>query len=169
MIEYGNVATGSLQGSSSRKSTLDKPCYTLVEGFDKLVWDTNAMHVSAFSEKSKGVHIGYLPIEKSGYGNRITIDTRQIDIDYFEPTKGKAQLKQLYARGGIVYYEQPRYEFVGRDLHYDAQEDFMTVSGTEDMPCMLNGVFADAIEYNLRTGTASAILGKGIGIMPVRE
>ena len=168
-IEYGNVATGNLQNSSSKKSTLDKPCYTLVEGFDKLVWDTNSMHVSAFSEKSKGVHIGYLPIEKTGYGNRITIDTRQVDIDYFEPIKGKAQLKQLYARGGIVYYEQPRYEFVGRDLYYNAQEDFMTVSGAEDMPCMLNGVFTNAIEYNLKTGTASAVLGKGIGIMPVKE
>jgi lipopolysaccharide export system protein LptA len=169
IIEYGNVTTGNLQNLSSRKSTLDKPCYTLIEGFDKLIWDTNSMHVSAFSEKSKGVHIGYLPVEKGGYGNRITIDTRQIDIDYFEPTKGKAQIKQLYARGGIVYYEQPRYEFVGRDLYYNAQEDFMTVTGAEDMPCMLNGVLADAIQYNLETGAASAVLGKGIGIMPVRE
>jgi hypothetical protein len=157
-----------LQASSS-KSALDRPCYTLVEGFDKLIWDTNSLQVKAFSEKSKGVHIGYLPVEQNGYGNRITIDTRQIDIDYFEPTKGKARLKQLYATGGIVYYEQPKYEFVGRDLYYNAQEDFLTVSGTEDMPCMLNGVFADAIEYNLKTGSASAVLGSGVGIMPVKE
>ncbi len=168
IIEYGNVATENLQASSS-KSALDKPCYTLVEGFDKLIWDTNSLQVKAFSEKSKGVHIGYLPVEQTGYGNRITIDTRQIDIDYFEPTKGKAQLKQLYATGGIVYYEQPKYEFVGRDLYYNAQEEYLTVSGTEDMPCMLNGVFADAIEYNLKTGSASAVLGSGVGIMPVKE
>jgi hypothetical protein len=168
IIEYGNVATENLQASSS-KSALDRLCYTLVEGFDKLIWDTNSLQVKAFSEKSKGVHIGYLPVEKTGYGNRITIDTRQIDIDYFEPTKGKAQLKQLYATGGIVYYEQPKYEFVGRDLYYNAQEDFLTVFGTKDMPCMFNGVFADAIEYNLKTGSASAVLGGGVGIMPVRE
>ncbi len=168
IIEYGNTAVENFRESSS-KAALDRPCYALVEGFDKLVWDTNSLQVKAFSEKSKGVHIGYLPIEKTGFGNRITVDTRQIDIDYFEPTKGRAQLKQLYATGGIVYYEQPRYEFVGRDLYYNAQEDFLTVSGTKDMPCLLNGVFADAIEYNLKTGSASAVLGSGVGIMPVRK
>ncbi len=168
IIEYRNTATENLRTSSS-KGALDKPCYALVEGFDKLVWDTNALTVKAFSEKTRGVHIGYLPVEKTGYGNRITVDTRQIDIDYFEPTKGKAQLKQLYATGGIVYYEQPKYEFVGKDLYYDAQKEFLTVNGSQDMPCMFNGVFADAIEYNLKTGSANAILGSGVGIMPVKE
>jgi len=37
------------------------------------------------------------------------------------------------------------------------------------MPCMLNGVFADGIEYNLKTGAASATMSGGVGIMPVRE
>jgi len=168
IIEYRNTATENLQASSSKRA-LDKPCYALVEGFDKLIWDTNSLQVKAFSEKTRGVHIGYLPVGQTGYGNRITIDTRQIDIDYFEPTKGKPELKQLYATGGIVYYEQPKYEFVGKDLYYDAQKEFLTVSGSEDMPCMLNGIFADAIEYNLKTGSASAVLGSGVGIMPVRE
>jgi lipopolysaccharide export system protein LptA len=172
-IEYGNTATGNFKDLSS-KSALGKPCYALVEGFDKLVWDTNALQVKAFSEKSKGVHIGYLPIEKDASGREvrgrtITVDTRQIDIDYFEPTQGKTQLKQLYATGGIVYYEQPRYEFVGKDLYYDAQKEHMTVNGDKDMPCMLNGAFADAIEYDLKTGSASAVLSSGIGIMPVKE
>lgn len=168
IIEYGNISADNFKTSSS-KAVLDRPCYALVEGFDKLVWDTNSLQVKAFSEKSKGVHIGYLPVEKDGYGRKITIDTRQVDIDYFEPIKGKAQLKQLNAAGGIVYYEQDRYEFVGRDLHYDAQEDFLTVAGAEDMPCMLNGVFADAIEYDLKTGSAIAVLSSGVGIMPVKE
>jgi lipopolysaccharide export system protein LptA len=168
IIEYRNVAVENSEDSSS-KSALNKPCYALVEGFDKLIWDTNALQVKAFSEKSKGVHIGYVPIENNGYGNRITIDTRQVDINYFEPTKGKAQLKELYATGGIVYYEQPKYEFAGKDLYYNAQEEILTVSGDKNMPCMLNGAMADAIEYNLKTGAASAVLGGGIGIMPVKE
>lgn len=168
IIEYGSTAASGFEDLSS-KSALDRPCYALVEGFDRLVWDTNSLQVKAFSDKSKGIHIGYLPVEKAGYGNGITIDTRQIDIDYFEPTRGRAQLKQLFATGGIVYYEQPRYEFVGKDLYYDAQKNYLTVNGSEDMPCMLNGMFADAIEYNLKTGSASAVLGRGVGIMPVKE
>jgi lipopolysaccharide export system protein LptA len=166
-IEYSNTAK-NVSKSSGQKS-LDKPCFALVEGFTKLVWDTNSMHVSASSEKTAGIHIGYVPIIETGYGPRITIDTRQVDIDYFEPTPGNSQLKKLKAAGGIVYYEQGRYEFAGKELNYNAAEDFMTVSGTPEMPCMLNGVFADAIEYNLKTGSASAVLGGGVGIMPVRE
>ncbi|MCX5633185.1 MAG: hypothetical protein NTW93_05900 [Phycisphaerae bacterium] len=168
MIEYRNTAVENSEDSSS-KSALTKPCYALIEGFDKLIWDTNALQVKAFSEKSRGVHIGYVPVENNGYGNRITIDTRQVDINYFEPTQGKAQIKELYATGGIVYYEQPKYEFAGKDLYYNAQEEFLTVSGDKNMPCMLNGAMTDAIEYNLKTGSASAVLGSGVGIMPVKE
>jgi hypothetical protein len=166
-IEYGNTTQNSSRPTGQK--SLDKPCYALVEGFTKLVWDTNAMHVRATSEESGGIHIGYVPIIDKGYGQRITIDTRQIDIDYFEPIKGKAQLKRLKATGGIVYYEQGRYEFAGKELNYNATEDFMTVSGSPEMPCMLNGVFAEGIEYNLKTGSASAVLSGGVGIMPVRE
>ncbi|MGB8225722.1 MAG: hypothetical protein WCE45_02475 [Sedimentisphaerales bacterium] len=168
MIEYRNTAVENSEDTSS-KSALNKPCYALIEGFDKLIWDTNALQVKAFSEKSKGVHIGYVPIESNGYGNRITIDTRQVDINYFEPAQGKAQIKELYATGGIVYYEQPKYEFAGKDLYYNALEEFLTVSGDKNMPCMLNGAMTDAIEYNLKTGSASAVLGSGVGIMPVKE
>jgi lipopolysaccharide export system protein LptA len=166
-IEYSNTAQSA--GQSTGQKSLDKPCFALIEGFTKLVWDTNAMHVNATSEKSGGIHIGYLPVLANGYGRRTTIDTCQIDIDYFEPIKGKAQIKRLKATGGIVYYEQGRYEFAGKELTYNATEDFMTISGSPEMPCMLNGVFAEGIEYNLKTGAASATMSGGVGIMPVRE
>jgi len=166
-IEYGNTAKN--YRSSSDQNKLDKPCYTLVEGFTKLVWNTNAMHIRATSEKTAGIHIGYLPILETGYGQKVTIDTKQIDIDYFEPIPGKSQLKKLKATGGIVYHEQGGNEFAGKELNYNPTEDYMTVSGTKEMPCMLNGVFTEGIEYNLKTGTANAVLRGGVGIMPVRE
>ncbi|MBN1788595.1 MAG: hypothetical protein JW806_09420 [Sedimentisphaerales bacterium] len=166
MIEYGNIDINKINPS---KSAMEQPCFALVEGFDKLVWDTNSMRIQAFSDESKGIHIGYIPIEKDRYGNRITIDTRYIDIEYIEPEKGKTKLKSLYAKGGIVYYEQPRYEFVGRELYLNGIDEFLTVSGSDDMPCMLNGVFTSGIEYDIEKGTANAVLGKGIGVMPVRE
>ncbi len=166
-IEYGN--TVKHPGRTAGQRALDKPCYALVEGFTELIWNTKTMHVQATSEESGGIHIGYVPILDKGYGQRVTIDTRRIDIDYHEPIKGRAQLKRLKATGGIVYYEQGRYEFAGKELTYNAAEDFMTVWGSEEMPCMLNGVFTEGIEYNLKTGAASAVLSGGVGIMPVRE
>jgi lipopolysaccharide export system protein LptA len=132
------------------------------------------MNVKAVSDKTGGIHIGYLPFTKdpagkNNYGRKITIDTRKVDIDYYEPQKGKAQIKQLFATGGIVFYEQDRYEFAGEKLSYDARDDFMVVTGSKEMPCMLNGVFAEGIEYNLKTGSASAVMSGGVGIIPVRE
>jgi lipopolysaccharide export system protein LptA len=166
-IEYNSTA-GTTSSSPGQKSS-DKPCYALVEGFTKLVWDTNTLQVHATSEKANGIHIGYLPVlATGGYGPRITIDTKQIDVNYYEPVKGKAQLKNLNATGGIVYFEQNRYEFAGKELHYNAMKDFMTISGSPEVPCMLNGVFTDGIEYNLKTGEANSTLSRGVGVMPVR-
>ncbi|MDD5011900.1 MAG: hypothetical protein PHQ00_07235, partial [Phycisphaerae bacterium] len=98
-IEYGN--TVKHPGGTVGQRALDKPCYALVEGFTELVWNTKTMHVQATSEESGGIHIGYVPILDKGYGQRVTIDTRRIDIDYHEPIKGRAQLKRLKATGGI--------------------------------------------------------------------
>jgi hypothetical protein len=167
-IEYNSTAQNT--SSTSGQKALDKACYALVEGFTKLVWDTNTLQVHATSEKANGIHIGYLPVlETGGYGPRITIDTKQVDVNYYEPVKGKAQLKNLNATGGIVYFEQNRYEFAGKELHYNAMKDFMSILGTPEIPCMLNGVFTDGIEYNLKTGEANSTLSRGVGVMPVRK
>lgn len=166
-IEYSSTADNQSRSSSGDK--LDKPCFTLVEGFSKLVWDTNSMHVRATSDDTAGIHVGYLPVLENGYGPRTTIDTKQVDIDYYEPIAGRNELKKLVASGGIVYHEQGGNEFAGKELNYDAAEEYMTVSGSEEMPCMLNGVFAEAIEYDMKAGTANAVLSEGVGIMPVRE
>ncbi|OQA02755.1 MAG: hypothetical protein BWY69_00872 [Planctomycetes bacterium ADurb.Bin401] len=165
-IEYRSTADN--QRRSSKGDKLDKPCFTLVEGFTKLVWDTNSMHVRATSDDTSGIHVGYLPVLENGYGPRTTIDTKQVDIDYYEPVAGRNELKKLVASGGIVYHEQGGNEFAGRELVYHASEEYMTVTGSEEMPCMLNGVFANAIEYDIKAGIANAVLGEGIGIMPVK-
>ncbi|MEN6385211.1 MAG: hypothetical protein ABFD79_08415, partial [Phycisphaerales bacterium] len=99
---------------------------------------------------------------------RTTVDTKQIDIDYNEPAAGKSQLTKLVCSGGIVYHEQGANEFAGKELVYNPAEEYMTVRGTEEMPCMLNGVFVKGIEYNVKTGEAIPVQNVGVGIMPVR-
>jgi len=171
-IEYAREEQPAKSDTASQSSA-GKPCYTIVEGFDRLTWDTNSMHVRAVSDKTNGIHIGYMPFEldenrQKVYGKKITIDTRQVDIDYSEPVKGKSQIDQLFATGGVVFNEQNTWEFAGKELSYYAKDDFLTVSGSQDVPCMLNGAFVDGIEYNLKTGAASGVIGKGIGVMPSR-
>jgi hypothetical protein len=167
-IEYAN--TSPIPRGTMPKSKLDKPCYALVEGFTKMVWDTNTMHIRATSEKTAGIHIGYLPIEATGkYGARTTIDTKQIDVDYNEPAAGKSQMTKLVCSGGIVYHELGANEFAGKELIYNPIEEYMKIGGSDEMPCMLNGAFVKGIEYNLKTGEANPITPVGVGIMPVRE
>ncbi|NIA17177.1 MAG: hypothetical protein GWO86_02400 [Planctomycetes bacterium] len=149
---------------------MDKPCFALMEGFDRLLWDMDSMKIVVDSDTTSGIHIGYLPIVDGGYGRKITIDTRRIEVDYTESVPGRGELKSLLAAGGIVYYEQDRYEFEGERLFYDAANSFMVVSGDGERPCRLNGVPAKGgIEYNLRTGRAKAMLGPGVGTLPTRK
>ncbi|MFA6177033.1 MAG: hypothetical protein WC765_10700, partial [Phycisphaerae bacterium] len=171
-IEYAREEQPAKSDAASQSSA-GKPCYTIADGFDNLTWDTNSMHVRAVSDKTNGIHIGYMPFtldenRQKVYGKKITIDTRQVDIDYSEPVKGKSQIDQLFATGGVVFNEQNTWEFAGKELSYYAKDDFLTVSGSQDVPCMLNGAFVDGIEYNLKTGAASGVIGKGIGVMPSR-
>jgi hypothetical protein len=168
-IEYANTSPISRETTTAQDSKINKPCYALVEGFTKLVWNTKTMHVRATSEKTEGIHIGHLPIEATGYGSRTTIDTKQIDVDYNEPAGGKTQLSKLVCSGGIVYHEAGANEFAGRELIYDPIQEYMNIRGTDEMPCMLNGVMVKGIEYNLKTGEASPVTGVGVGVMPVRE
>jgi lipopolysaccharide export system protein LptA len=162
-IEYSNTAKISRETSSQEK--MSKPCYSLVEGFTKLVWDTNSTHVRATSEKTAGIHIGYLPITDTGYGPRTSIDTKQIDIDYNE-SAGKTQLTKLIASDGIVYQEKDGNEFAGKELTYNPAEEYMKIRGSDEVPCMLNGVLVKGIEYNVATGEASPVESVGVGVMP---
>ena len=167
-IEYNSKVARSSKGKRSSMGT-DKPCYALVEGFDKLIWQREAKHVTAYSDETNGVHIGYLPIENGRRGRKVTVDTRQIDIDYSESASKRAVLEKLTAIGGVVYYEEGMYEFAGSDLTYNARDDFMVVNGSDEMPCMFNGGFVDGVQYDLVTGRAEAVLSPGVGIIPVRE
>ncbi|MCD4830898.1 MAG: hypothetical protein K8R02_03700 [Anaerohalosphaeraceae bacterium] len=172
IIAFGNgrIEYSKAVAKSSDSAKDNKPGYGLVEGFDELVWNTDKMHIMAKSERAGGIHMGYLPIEPDGtYGKKITVDTRRVDIDYIEPADSKAELTRLTAKGGIVYYEQDRYEFVGENLLYNALENYMTVAGSQETACMLNGVFVDGIEYNVKTGQAQAVLGQGVGVISVQE
>ena len=149
----------------------NKPCYALMYGFDRLQWNMDSMRIIVDSDTTSGIHIGYMPIiDGRPSGKRTTIDTRHIEVDYTEPVPGRGQLKSLLASGGIVYYEQDKYEFDGERLFYDDGNSLITVRGSEDRLCRLNGVPAEhGIEYNLRTGYAQATIGSGVGTLPRRK
>ncbi|MFA6187248.1 MAG: hypothetical protein WC770_08585, partial [Phycisphaerae bacterium] len=172
-IEYAREEQHAAKSDTKSQSSTNKPCYTIVKGFDRLTWDTNSMHVRAVSDKTDGIHIGYMPFtfdenRQKVYGKKITIDTRQVDIDYIEPIKGQSQIQQLFATGGVVFNEQDRLELAGKKLTKYAKDDFLTIWGSEDMPCMFNGAFVDGVKYNLETGAVEGVIGKGVGVMPSR-
>ncbi|MEN6386978.1 MAG: hypothetical protein ABFD79_17495, partial [Phycisphaerales bacterium] len=55
-IEYANTSRIPREtAKNTSQNKFDKPCFSLIEGFTKLVWDTNAMHIRATSEKTNGI------------------------------------------------------------------------------------------------------------------
>lgn len=166
-VKKAKLTDTNQQAEDTPQMKTDKPCFALVEGFNSLVWDMNSHHVRATSDKSSGIHVGYLPILETGYGPRTTIDTKQIDVDYNEPAAGKSQVTKLVASGGIVFREDGGNEFAGDKLNYNPAQEYMKITGSDALKCMLNGVTVEGIDYDMKAGTANAT-GAGIGIMPMK-
>lgn len=158
--------------AADRKSpfSLQNPCYALVEGFDLLRWDMANSLISAQSDMTKGIHIGYAPIVSGKPSGRVVkIETRDIDINYNEFYPGEFELTDLIASGGIVYYEEDGHELIGDNLVYDAYRSVIRVNPGSNNNCMLDGIFVEDIELNLRTGHVETSLGSGPGMLPTKS
>ena len=130
--------------------SLRRPCFAVVEGFEKLDYFFDKHKIVADS-KSNGILIDYFPIIDGEYGKQVSVTTSHVEADLVERKNGQMELSTLYASGGVIYEEEGK-EFVGSELFYDHNTSEMLVKGDEYNQCFLNGVRVDGIEYNLKTG-----------------
>ena len=138
---------------ADKKISLQGPCYALIEGFDKLRWFTSANRIAA-DGKTKSVNINYLPIVEGEWGQVVHAATTHMEAQFIDTPSGRSELATLRTTGGVSYREVGGNDFIGDSLFYDAGESLMTVTGSEQVPCFLNGALADSIEYDLKTGKA---------------
>ena len=147
-----------------RKINLQRPCYALIRGFDKLRWLTTANRITA-DGKTKSVNMNYLPIVEGKLGQVTHAATTHIEANFTETASGQSELATLHTTGGVTYREAGGNEFVGDTLFYDVKKSLMTVAGTGQVPCLLNGALVDRIEYDLETGKAKADLASKPGTL----
>jgi hypothetical protein len=129
--------------------------WTVLQGFEdfKFFVDENRIVVSA--EPEEMLDIKYVPIIDGSYGEVVTAGAARIEALLLEDSNGTTDVSSVAATGGVDYIEGDKH-FAGSRLFYDHGQDAVTINGDESMPCLLNGVLVDSINYNLKTGEVSA-------------
>ena len=149
---------------ADKKISLQRPCYALIEGFDKLRWFTTANRITA-DGKTKSVNINYLPIVEGKWGQVVHAATTHMEAQFIDTPSGRTELATLKTTGGVTYREVGGNDLIGDSLFYDAAKSLMTVTGSEQVDCFLNGARWDWIEYDLVTGKAKGRLSSRPGAL----
>jgi lipopolysaccharide export system protein LptA len=147
-----------------KKISLQRPCYALVEGFDKLRWFTSANRISA-DGKTESVNINYLPIVEGEWGQVVHVATTHMEAQFMDTPSGRSELATLKTTGGVTYREVGENDFIGDSLFYDTSKSLMTITSSQQVPCYLNGAPFDSIDYNLKTGKAKGRLASRPGAL----
>ncbi len=163
-INNENAPVPSQKEETDKNISLQKPCYALIEGFDKLRWFTRANRITA-NGKTRSVNISYLPITDGKRGRIVRAATTHITANFIETASGQNELATLQTTGGVTYREVGGHEFIGDTLFYDTAASLMTVAGTDQVPCLLNGALVEEIEYDLATGDIKAELASKPGML----
>jgi len=149
--------------TDSNGPNLEKPCWVIMEDFATLKYLLEPNLLIADAEPQGTLLIDYFPIVEGQirYDQRVTATAGRIEAELIEIADRQTELLTLSAADGITYKDEDK-RFVGSELFYDHNKSIITVQGDEVQPCQLNGVFVDAIEYDLKTGRVKAeITGPG--------
>ena len=119
--------------------------------------------------KTKGIHVGYLPVVDGRYGQRVLIDASHIEADFIQTPQGDEELATLTATGGVYFEQADRYEISGSRLFYDAAKSLVTIDGDANWQCFANGIAANAVKYDLKTGRATAELAGRPGVLNLKR
>ena len=127
--------------------------------FDTLSYflDQNHMIASAESELGGSLVIDYMPLKDGRIERSIRITAGHVEAFFYESDAGDLELSSLSATQGVSCDDDgSRRSFDGSNLLYDHALGVMTVTGSEDMPCELDGTPVEGVEYNLRTRSLKA-------------
>lgn len=163
-IEINNENAPASGDDKDSKLSLKKPCFALVEGFDRLKWMPQDKRITA-DGKEKSVNMAYLPIVDGKRGQVVRSSVTHMQADFVETVMGRSELAMLNAWGGVYYKEQAGNELIGDKLVYDVAKSMMVVTGTENRPCLANGALVPRIEYNLENGRIRTKLSSSPGVI----
>lgn len=138
--------------------SLSKPCYVFLRDFDKLQYLINTNKILA-QGNDKRLLIDYLPAGEDDADSQISSTAGSLQVNLIQTAIGQTQISTIHAGNGITY-EDGKNQIIANEMFYDSALSIITARGSEDRSCMLNGVFVDEIQYDLKAG---AILKTTLG------
>ncbi len=172
-VDNSKIAEPNDTDKKTDKFSLQKPCYAVIRNFKTLTYSLATKQVVADAD-SQAVLIDYIPVVDGEYGQQVSMTANHIVGNFIETDDGRSELTTLSASDGVTYEEQPDENakkksrnafFAGSNLLYDRSKSLITVWGNEFQPCLLNGISADAIKHDLKTGKTSRARLVGPGIL----
>ncbi len=144
------------------------PSFARIEGFDRIEWDIAARHILAEGQ-SDMLEVAYIPLVEGQPARLIRAAGGRVEIEFAPASSdGQNRLARLTAKDHVFYEEQGTYLLEGDTLLYDAQrEGWLTIEGTENRPCMVNGARVPYIYYNVNTGQLETQLSTIPGAVPL--
>jgi len=149
VIKVDNSSISDSDAKGGRFS-LQKPCWALIQDFDKLEYSLESNRIIADSGLDK-ISIGYIPIIQGQYGQPVKATAGHIEANLMETPEGQSTLSILNATEGITYNDED-VQFIGDEFSYDANASKITARGNKSKTCLFNDTLVDGIEYNLETG-----------------
>ncbi|MFC1677448.1 hypothetical protein ACFL3G_10360 [Planctomycetota bacterium] len=157
--------------TKEEKFSFKKPCYTVIEGFDRLEYFSRDNKLIA-DAKNNQMEILYLPVIDGKYGQTTRATASHIEAFFMETPTGQSKLSTLHASGGVTYHEDPDttkrnakpVDIIASEFFYNAESNMIDLWGSESQPALLNGALTPGIKYNLKTGRLkkTKIIGPGM-------
>lgn len=151
-----------------------RPCYALFEGFDTIRWELGGRRIAANGDE-KTMQLAYVPLLDGQPEKFIYVNTRQLVANYHTNESGKPVIERIYTDRGITYVEKNSdrtkilRELIGHTLNYDAisEAGWLTITGSEAMPAMVNNTRVPVIRYNVNTGRLKTALSSVPGAVNI--
>lgn len=147
---------------------LKGPCFAQIKGFDSIEWNSADRRIVA-DGKTNVLEVAYIPVVDGKPGNVIRAASGHVELDFSEDADGRTQLARLTAKDRVYFEEQGKHILEGYTLLYPAVEgsDWLSITGTEERPCMADGARVPYIHYNRTTGDLETRLSTIPGAVPV--
>ncbi|HPS56208.1 MAG TPA: hypothetical protein PLP05_11485, partial [Sedimentisphaerales bacterium] len=157
IVDNSRVKTSASENIAAGYS-LSRPCYVFLRDFDELQYYINSNKILAYGI-DKRLLIDYFPADKDDTDSQINSTAGSLQVNLIENADGRTEISTIHAGNGITY-EDSKNQIAANEMFYDSALSIITARGSEEQGCMLNGVFVDEIQYDLKAG---AILKTTLG------
>ncbi len=166
-IELDNSKASAEQAAVSGLS-FRRPCVARVRDFQTIEMDLNTLELLV-NGREKTMLAEYWPLENGVVVDEILASSVQLKLTFVEDSAGGVLLGSVNTDKGIYFEQKDKYILVGQTLKYDALSDvgWLTITGSEAMPAMVNNARVPAIRYNVNTGQLETSLSTVPGVLSV--